>query len=95
MLFGIVYMERNPSEASQKRSLQLFTNWQPPIEFKGHWAFATGGGMAVVETENAAALVEAVAPYAPFFDFKVEPIVDIEEAVPIFMKTNAWRDSVA
>jgi hypothetical protein len=92
--FGVVYSERNPTEEAQKRSLQLFTSWDPPVEFRGHWAFASGGGMAVVEAGTAAALVEAIAPYTPFFDFKVEPIVPAEEAVPIFMKTNAWRDSV-
>jgi hypothetical protein len=94
VLFGIVYTERNPSEESQRRSLQLFTNWQPPVEFKGHWAFATGGGMAIVETENSASLVEAVAPFTPFFDFKVEPVVNVDDGVTIFTKTNAWRESV-
>jgi len=95
VLFGIVDKERHPSEESQKRSLQLFTNWQPPVEFKGHWAFATGGGMAIVEAENSAAMVEAVTPFTPFFDFRVEPVVNVEEAVPIFTKTTGWRDSVA
>ena len=95
MLFGLVYTPRDPSEASTKRSLQLFTNWQPPVEFKGHWALGGGGGIAVIETDSAAAVVEAIAPFTPFFDFKVEPAVSIEEAVPVFMKTNAWRDSVA
>lgn len=33
--------------------------------------------------------------FTPFFDFKVQPAVSIEEGVPNFMKTNAWRDSVA
>jgi Protein of unknown function (DUF3303) len=95
MLFGIVYKERNPSEESQKRSLELFTKWQPPVEFKGHWAFATGGGMGIVEADDAAAIVEAIAPWTVFFDFKVEPVVNVEDGVPIFMKTNAWRESVA
>jgi hypothetical protein len=94
MLFGIIYTERNPSEASQKRSIQLFTNWQPPVEFKHHWAFASGGGMAVVETDSPAALLEAVGSYTPFFDFRVEPVMTIEDAVPVFLKSNAWRDSV-
>jgi hypothetical protein len=94
VLFGVVYTVRDFSEQGQKRATQLFTNWQPPVEFKGHWAFASGGGMAVVEADSAAAMVEAVAPHSAYFDFKVEPVVAIEEAVPIFMKTNAWRDSV-
>jgi Protein of unknown function (DUF3303) len=95
VLFGVVYRPRNPTEASQKRSLQLFTNWQPPIEFKGHWAFARGGGMAIVEADDSAALVEAVVAFTPFFDFTIEPAVTVEEGVPLFMKVNAWRDSVS
>jgi hypothetical protein len=94
MLFGIIYSLRDPSEAGQARSLQLFTNWQPPIEFKGHWALASGGGMAIAEADSAAALLEATAPFTPYLEFRVEPAMPIEEAVPIFMKTNAWRDSV-
>jgi hypothetical protein len=95
MLFGVVYSERNPSEETQNRALRLFTNWRPPVEFKGHWAFATGGGMAIIEADTAGAVVEAIAPWIPFLTFKVEPIVPIEDGVPIFMKTNAWRDSIS
>jgi hypothetical protein len=95
MLFGIVYTPRNSSEASEKRSLQLFTSWQPPIDFKGHWALATGGGIAVAEADTAEAVFEAVAPWSAFFDFQVTPAIPVEDAVPIFMKTNAWRDSVS
>jgi Domain of unknown function (DUF3303) len=94
VLFGIIYTPREGSEEAEKRSLQLFTNWQPPIEFKGHWALAAGGGMAVAEAESAAAVVEATAPWNAFFQFRVEPAIPIEEAVPILMKTQAWRDSV-
>jgi Protein of unknown function (DUF3303) len=94
VLFGVVYRVRDASEEGQKRSLQLFTSWQPPVEFKGHWAFSTGGGMAIVEADGAAAIVEAVSAFTPFLDFTVEPVVAIEEAVPIFMKVNGWRDSV-
>jgi Domain of unknown function (DUF3303) len=62
-LFGLVYTLRPPSEAGRQRSLPLFTNRQPPVEFKGHWAFASGGAVGIVETDGAAALREAVAPY--------------------------------
>jgi hypothetical protein len=95
MLFGIVYSERNPSEESQQRTLQLFTSWEPPVEFKGHWVFPSGGGIGIVEADSAAAVVEAIAPWTPFFDFKVEPVVAVEEGVPIFMKTNAWRAAIS
>lgn len=97
MEFGVVYTVRETvSEEAEKRSLQLFTSWQPPFEFKAHWARARGdGGIAIVETDSAAALLEGLAPWQPFFDFDISPVVGVEEAVPIFMKVNAWRDSVS
>ena len=97
MLFGVLYTARNVTEENDKRSLNLFTNWKPPAgyEFKAHYAFADGtGGMAVVEANSATALLEAHSPYAAFFDFRTVPIVEIEKAVPIFQRVNAWRDSV-
>lgn len=50
--------------------------------------------MAVAEAESAAAMIEATAPWNAFFQFRVEPAVPVEEAVPILLKTQAWRDSI-
>jgi hypothetical protein len=98
MLFAVIYTARdNVSEASEKRSLQLFTNWKPPAgyEFKAHYSFADGtGGAAIVEATTAAVLLEAHAPWGPFFEFKTVPVVEVSQSVPIFQKVNAWRDSV-
>ncbi len=97
MLFAVVYTEKNATEASQHRSLNLFTNWKPPAgyEFKSHYATADGsGGVAIVEANSAATLLEAHSPWTPFFDFRTVPVVEIEKAVPIFQRVNAWRDSV-
>ena len=95
MLFAVIYTERNPTEESQKRSLKLFTSWTPPagLTFKAHYA-STEGGIAIVEAESAAAVLEGIGPFTPFFDFKALPVVDMMEAVPIFQRLNAWRDSV-
>jgi len=97
MLFAVMYTGRNVSEESQKRSLNLFMNWQPPAgyEFKAHYATCDGnGGVAIAEASSAAALLEAHAPWSPFFEFTTIPILDIQQAVPLFTKANAWRDSV-
>ena len=80
---------------SGKRSLKLFTKWKPPFTFVHHFALATRGGIAIIEADSAAQVVEGIAPWLPFFAFEVTPTVGIEEAVPIFMQTNAWRDSIA
>jgi Protein of unknown function (DUF3303) len=90
------YTGKAQSEESQKRSLQLFQSWEPPFEFKHHWARANAdGGIAVVDTESAEALLEGIAPRTPFFTFDVTPIVAVEDAMPLFAKTNAWRNSVS
>jgi hypothetical protein len=95
MLFAAIYRQRQPTEETMKRSLALFTSWQPPFEFKSHWALANGsGGIAIIEAQEAAVVLEGVSPFVPFFEFEVTPVVDIMDAVPIFMKVNAWRDSV-
>lgn len=96
MLFAAIYRVRQPTEESSKRSLALFTNWQPPFEFKAHWALADGsGGIAIFEAAEVAAVLEGIVPFTPFFTFEVTPVMDIMDAVPVFMKVNAWRDSVA
>jgi Protein of unknown function (DUF3303) len=97
MLFAVMYTVRDATEESQKRSLNLFTKWAPPAGyvFKAHYALCDGtGGLVIAETNSAAALLEAHAPWAPFFDFETIPLLEIESAVPIFQKVNAWRDSI-
>jgi len=97
MLFAGTYTSRpTVSEQTTKRSLQLFTNWTPPngFTFKSNYAFSDGTGGIFVAEATAESLLEATAPWTPFFEFKVVPVVDINAAVPIFQKVNAWRDSV-
>ena len=96
MLFLAVYKFHNPSEELDKRTLKLFTNWQPPFEFKGHWARGAGQeGVAIFEADSAEQVLEGISPWSAFFDFDVTPAVDIQQAVPILMKGNEWRDSIS
>ena len=95
MLFSALYKPRSPSEEAEKRSLQLFMSWQPPFEFKAHYARGDGeGGIAIIEADTAEQVIEGIAPWVPFFTFEVTPVVSIENAVPLFVKANEWRDSV-
>jgi hypothetical protein len=97
MLFMVQYTARDVTEETAKRSLSLFTNWKPPAgyEFKAHYSLADGsGGVAIVEVNSVAPLLEAHAPWAPFFEFHTVPVLEVEKAVPIFQRVNAWRDSV-
>ena len=66
MLFLAVYKFHNPSEELDKRTLKLFTNWQPPFEFKGHWARGDGqGGVAIFEADSAEQVLEGISPGRP------------------------------
>jgi Protein of unknown function (DUF3303) len=96
MLFGLIYTARDGvTEDMEKRSLGLFTQWSPPFEFKAHYARGDGqGGIAIVESDTAEAIVEGTAPWQPFFSFELTPVVDIQAAVPLFQRAYQWRDSV-
>jgi hypothetical protein len=95
MLFTAIYTPKNESEQSQRRSLQLFTIWKPPFEFKAHYARADGkGGIAIFDADDPAVVLEGIAPFTPFFDFEVTPVTEIENAVSVFQRVNEWRDSV-
>jgi hypothetical protein len=96
MLFAVTYTPIAGTEDDQERSLQLFSNWTPPsgLRFQSHYAYVNGGGVAIVEAESAAALLEGILPFATFFDFSPTPVVDMNEAVPISQRALAWRNSV-
>jgi hypothetical protein len=98
MLFAVTYTyAEDLSEEKQKRVVQVFTNWTPPAGFaiKSHHELADGsGGALMVEVSTPAALYEATAAFTPFCHFRVAPVLDITESVPIEMKVLAWRDSV-
>ena len=98
MLFALTYTPRDgASEERDRRTVKLFTNWQPPagFEFKGFYDYADGnGGIALVETSSAELMLEATTPWAAFFEFTVKPLVPVAQSTPIFEKAIAWRDSI-
>ena len=98
MLFGVTWVNRDgASEERDKRTLKLFTNWQPPagFEFQAFYDYADGnGGVAIVEASSPEAMLEVFAPWSTFFEFTVKPIVPVEKSVAILEKGLAWRDSV-
>ena len=97
MLFGVLYSPRaNVTEETQKRGLRLFANWSPPFEFKANYSRGDGkGGIAIVETDSVEAIIEGIAPWVPFFEFEVTPVMDIQAAVPALQRAQDWRDSVS
>ncbi len=99
MLFHVTWEFTDQSEESEKRSLAVFAQWQPPggADFsKGFYGFVDGsGGVAIVEADSAATVARTTAPWVPWLRFAITPIVPIEEATQIAGEAIAFRDSVS
>lgn len=98
MLFHVAWEFVDTSEEAERRSLAVFSKWQPPngAEFKGFYGFADNtGGVAIVEADSAATLAKTTAPWVPWLRFTVTPIIPIEEATAIAGEASAFRDSVS
>jgi hypothetical protein len=84
-------------EAAQKRILDIFQKWEMPETFTFHQflvRIGEFGGYAVLETDDLAALEKWIVVYAGF-QFRLEPVLDVEEAVAAQAEGIAWRDSNA
>src|SRR5271170_2041764 len=98
MLFHVTWQFIDRSEEGQRRSLAVFGTWQPPAgsEVKGFYGFADGGGgVAIIEVDNAATLARTTAPFTPWLRFTSTVILPIEEASGIGGEGIAFHDSVS
>jgi hypothetical protein len=98
MLFHVTWEFVDTSEEGSRRSLAVFSKWQPPdgAEFKGFYGFTDGrGGVALIEADGAATLSRTTAPWIPWLRFTATPIIPIEESTQIANEAVAFRDSVS
>ena len=83
-------------EASQKRILQIFQKWKMPDTFKIH-QFVTrvgsSGGYCVAETDSLADIQKLSTTFASL-GMKVEPVLDVMDAVAAEVEAITWRDTV-
>ena len=96
MLFMVSWEFIDTSEAADKRSLEVFSRWQPPAgaDFQAFYGFADGtGGVAIVEADSATALAEATGPFLPWLRFTAKVILPIEDATAIALASIAFRDA--
>jgi len=96
MLFHLTWEFIDTSEAGSKRSLKLFSKWQPgPGTFQAFYGFADGGGgVALIEAASAADLAKTTAPWTPFLKFTARAVLPIQESAAISGEATAWRDSI-
>jgi hypothetical protein len=84
-------------EAAQKRVLDVFQEWEMPETLDIHqFVVRVGefGGYAVLETDNVADVQKLTTTFA-VFQFRLEPVLDVEDAVAAEVEGIAWRESNA
>jgi hypothetical protein len=97
MLFACIYhLKPTLADEEARRLRRVFIAWEPPegIEIKCHYAFARGGGVAIVEAASPATIWESLARFLPWVDIEVEPALSIVEALAISMDVDEWVDSI-
>jgi hypothetical protein len=98
MKFVISWRERPAAssreyEAAHERILEIFKGWQMPSSFKvQQFVVRVGdyGGYMIVETDKPADIHYVTSVFAAF-EFKVEPVVDVTEAVAVEVQAIEYR----
>lgn len=83
-------------EGAQNRVLGLMQHWQPPANVKiSEFVVTVGsyGGVAILETDDPAAVHQITSTFA-VFDFTVEPVLDVADALAAEGAALQWRSSV-
>jgi hypothetical protein len=93
MLFHVTWDFADNSEEGQRRTLELFSKWQPgPGQFQGFYGFADGaGGVALIEADSAATLARTLAPWTPWLEFQARVVLPVQETAQISGEAAAWR----
>jgi hypothetical protein len=83
-------------ESAQKRVLSVFQKWEMPASLNFHqFLVRVGefGGYAVVETNQPSDIHRLTTVFA-VFQFRVEPVLDVMDAVATEAAAIAWRDDI-
>ena len=84
-------------EAAVNRLLKVYSKWTPPKSVTYHQFLATmdaSKGYQVVETDSPTDLAETVAKFAPFADFRIEPVLDVADGVTLLQAGIKFRESI-
>jgi len=83
-------------ETEGAKLLAAFGKWTPPATLTFH-QFVNRvdgrGGYAVVETDNAADLLDAPSKFGPWLEFDIVPVIDIVESVALQAEGLEFRRS--
>ena len=96
-MFHVGWEFTDLSEESTKRSLTVFSQWEPPAEatIQGFYGYADGtGGAMIVDVPDATVIAKMCSPWTPWLVFDVKPILPIEEMAGISGEGVAFRESI-
>jgi hypothetical protein len=85
------------NEASSARALEVLSKWTPDPDATIHQFVLRidgQGGFAVVEGDNPAGFLRAVAIFSPFNEYTVYPVIDFAEGVQAASEALEWRKSI-
>ena len=83
-------------ESAQKRVLSVFQKWEMPASLKfQQFLVRIGefGGYAVIETDKPEEIHRLTTAFA-VFRFRVEPVLEVADAVATEAAAIGWRDSL-
>jgi hypothetical protein len=91
MKFVLSYTTRSAGSAAEnagsaEAAIKLLSNWAPSEAATIHlWVTRcdANGGFAVLETDNSADLYRDLATWAPWLEFQLHPVLDIQESTPL------------
>jgi hypothetical protein len=86
------------NEAAAERGLQLFSKWSPAADATFHQFVQRldgTGGLAVVETDNPQSILDGPSKFGTLFEFKVDPVIDIMESIPMANEGIEFRRSIS
>jgi len=98
MKYVITWRERPAAssrdyEAAQERVLEIFKDWKMPASFTvHHFVVRVGdyGGYMILETDKPIDIHYVTSVFAAF-EFKVEPVVDVMDAVAVEVQAIEYR----
>jgi Protein of unknown function (DUF3303) len=96
MKYVVSWTDRAVSVEESKKLLAAFAAWKPAaaniLQFVAR--IDNGGGWSIVETDDPANLLRDTTKFSPWLDFTIYPVIDVQDAVPVFNEAVEFIESV-
>jgi len=97
MKYVITWTNRDQTPDDSKRLLAAFAAWKPAasniLQFVSR--VDNGGGLSIVETDDPANLLRDTSKFSAWLDFTIYPVIDVQDAVPVFNEALEFLDGVS